>query len=165
MRQAGAAVQRPVRMVRQKAAPQSEAYETVLRAIAGGDGEWTASHLDNRHSFSLAARRSNGENMTQLSRHGVTVLIIEDDVRMLSACRQILEYAGYSVLVARRAQYGLSLFEDQRDSIDVALVDWKLPDLSGDHLIDRMIDYSSALFEEEGGHLRQGNGTQWRMTW
>ena len=77
--------------------------------------------------------------MVQTARQRVTVLIVDDDVRMLAVCRQILEYAGYNVLIAQRAAGAIDAFHDHHDTIDVVVVDWKLPDLSGDQVIDRIL--------------------------
>ncbi len=77
--------------------------------------------------------------MAQEARQRVTVLIIDDDVRMIAVCRQILEYAGYNVLIAQRAEQAIDAFHDHHDTIDVVVVDWKMPDLSGDQVIDHIL--------------------------
>ena len=77
--------------------------------------------------------------MVQRVRQHVTVLIIDDDVRMLAVCRQILEYAGHSVLIAQHAKAAIDVFHDHHDTIDVVVVDWKMPDLSGDQVIDHIL--------------------------
>ncbi len=78
--------------------------------------------------------------MTQSPGQRVTVFVIDDDVRMLAVCRQILEHAGHNVLVAQRGEDAIGTFHEHHPTIDVAVVDWKLPDLSGDEIIEQMLE-------------------------
>lgn len=67
-----------------------------------------------------------------------TVLFAEDDdtVRRLTAV--ILKQAGYTVVTAPDGTEAVSIFEDDPDSIDLALLDVVLPGLAGREVHDRL---------------------------
>ncbi|MBM3805015.1 MAG: response regulator transcription factor [Actinobacteria bacterium] len=58
-----------------------------------------------------------------------TLLFIEDDDHIRAALRLALEDEGYKVVEAATGQAGLSTFETK--SIDLVLLDLRLPDMSG----------------------------------
>ena len=74
------------------------------------------------------------------SHETATVLIIDDEPQVLEHCREILEGAGYRVLTAEDGQEGLEIFRAQHETIDVAIVDWILPDLDGRVWIDCLLE-------------------------
>lgn len=57
------------------------------------------------------------------------ILIIDDDVMMLSALRTLLEGVQYRVTTATDGNMGISMFRDHQP--DVVLLDLKLPSISG----------------------------------
>jgi PAS domain S-box-containing protein len=59
-----------------------------------------------------------------------TVLVIDDEILVLSATRQMLENAGFTVLCASGGREGISLFE-RHAAIDLVLLDMTMPDMSG----------------------------------
>ncbi len=71
---------------------------------------------------------------------GTTVLVVDDDIRMAKACRDILQDAGYEVTVARDATEAVRVFRMKHSAIGLAVVDWKLPGTQGDELIDRLLE-------------------------
>ncbi len=70
---------------------------------------------------------------------GETVLVIDDDARILVACRGVLDDAGYCVLLAEDGREGIEIFRAQHDSIDVIILDWILPSMSGDKWLDEIL--------------------------
>jgi CheY-like chemotaxis protein len=61
---------------------------------------------------------------------GVTVLIVDDDVRNVFALTSALELHGMRVLYADNGKDGLRLLSDHRD-VDIVLMDAMMPDLDG----------------------------------
>jgi len=57
------------------------------------------------------------------------ILLVDDDLGTLETFRTILHLARYDVLVAESGQSALSIIRDQ--AVDLALVDLRLPDISG----------------------------------
>jgi len=58
-----------------------------------------------------------------------TILIVDDDVRLLKMLRRTLVYEGYDVLTAEDGQQALEEIYDQRP--DVIVLDWMMPELNG----------------------------------
>ncbi len=98
-----------------------------------------------------------------------TILLAEDDEVIRDLVVQVLEQAGYRVLVAQDGEEALRLFEQQAETIDIALLDAVMPKQSGravDDVIRASRPYMPVLFStgygynilktgylpEEGGH-------------
>ena len=69
-----------------------------------------------------------------------TVLVVDDDIRMLTVCREILVKAGYRVLLAREGEEGTRAFRIDHNTISVVVLDWILPGLRGEELVDRLLE-------------------------
>jgi PAS domain S-box-containing protein len=67
-----------------------------------------------------------------------TVLLVEDDPRVRSAVKRMLELYGYRTLVAADAREASALAERHSGNIDVILTDVVMPDANGPQLADRM---------------------------
>jgi len=63
------------------------------------------------------------------------VLVIDDDDAVLQSCETILEDAGYEVHLASRPEAGLALL--RRHPFDLALVDFKLPGMTGFQVLEQ----------------------------
>ncbi|MBU4143135.1 GAF domain-containing protein [Patescibacteria group bacterium] len=64
------------------------------------------------------------------------ILVVEDDVELALNLKDILEEKGYPVAVAHNGQTALALFREK--IFDLALIDIRLPDMSGEELIDQL---------------------------
>ncbi|MBW1801977.1 MAG: response regulator [Deltaproteobacteria bacterium] len=60
-----------------------------------------------------------------------TVLVIEDDERVLNICGALLKNLGYRVLKARTGKKALNVAKTHESNIDVAILDVVLPDIGG----------------------------------
>jgi signal transduction histidine kinase/ActR/RegA family two-component response regulator len=76
---------------------------------------------------SLEARRSAG----LAARTGTTVLVVDDEVPILSGTRRLLERRGYRVLTAEGGPEALQLAQNAATPIDVAILDLRMPGMSG----------------------------------
>jgi len=63
-----------------------------------------------------------------------TLLLIDDEVRVLSALRRALRKEGYEILTASTAEEALALLEDR--PVDIVLSDHKMPGMSGVALLE-----------------------------
>jgi len=68
------------------------------------------------------------------------VLIVEDDMSLASNLQDVLEEEGYSAAVAYNGQTAFALCADQ--VFDLALIDIKLPDVSGVDLVEKLTQLS-----------------------
>jgi two-component system, OmpR family, phosphate regulon sensor histidine kinase PhoR len=68
---------------------------------------------------------------------GIRVLVVDDEPGMREGCRRILIAEGYAVETAEDGMAGLELFQQQRN-FAAALVDLKMPRLSGVELVEAL---------------------------
>jgi len=71
---------------------------------------------------------------TDLPKGEGTVLIIEDEKTLVKLFRKILEMLGYRVIEAETGQEAIELSKTFDGQIDLALLDIKLPDMSGNQI-------------------------------
>lgn len=72
---------------------------------------------------------------TQLSG---TALVIDDQETLLAVALEMLTAKGMNVLTARSGQEGIELFQKHAQTIDVVLLDMKMPDFNGDVVFARL---------------------------
>jgi len=64
------------------------------------------------------------------------VLAIDDEPEILDIIKQCLEMEGFQVLTALGAKAGLKLYETRGQEIGVVLLDYIMPDMTGDLVFD-----------------------------
>jgi CheY-like chemotaxis protein len=93
-----------------------------------------------------------------------TILVVDDEVDIVSMLTHILSNAGYTVLASHVSTDGLRLFEENIDDIDLVILDIIMPDLRGDELLRRILTLNpdarvilASGYSERGsyGHLLQ----------
>ena len=89
-----------------------------------------------------------------------TILIIDDEEIVRDTWREVLEELGYSVLCADRAEKGLNIFSAQRETIDVVILDYILPEMGGNEVLLKLRemrpDVRVLLCSGYGGNERFG---------
>jgi|SRR5579871_1125880 len=70
------------------------------------------------------------------------VLTIDDEPDVLDVLKACLESEGFRVLTANGAREGLDMYEKRRQEIGLVLLDYVMPDMTGDLVFDclRQID-------------------------
>ncbi len=63
-----------------------------------------------------------------------TALVIDDQEPILSVAEDILTATGMSVLLAQSGTAGIRLFQEHHQTIDLVLLDMKMPDMNGDEV-------------------------------
>jgi DNA-binding response OmpR family regulator len=66
------------------------------------------------------------------------ILVIDDEKDLLEIIQQALSDAGYVVRVATTGNDGLKLYEKRSAKIGLVLLDYLLPDLTGDLVLEHM---------------------------
>ena len=69
--------------------------------------------------------------MTQPLAGSGTILVIDDEEILRRTSRSILKSIGYKVLVAENGQKGVELFLENRDAVDLVLMDMIMPEMNG----------------------------------
>jgi CheY-like chemotaxis protein len=67
-----------------------------------------------------------------------TILCVDDDPLVLEVTCTVLERHGYRVLTAAAGGAALSLVRQTQEEISVVLLDWRLPDMTGEDLVLRL---------------------------
>ena len=68
-----------------------------------------------------------------------TILVVDDEVAVLTVVACMLQGGGYNVILAPNADTALRLAGQQSVSIDLALLDVVMPDMSGPDLAERIL--------------------------
>jgi DNA-binding response OmpR family regulator len=69
-----------------------------------------------------------------------SVLVVDDDIRMLRMMRRMLELEGFQVLVASSGEASLKMFE--KETPDIVLLDIMMPDMDGYAVCQRIREFS-----------------------
>jgi PAS domain S-box-containing protein len=67
-----------------------------------------------------------------------TILFVDDDTEIISVGRKILASLGYTVLVAQGGQSAVDLFMEQREKIDLVILDYVMPGMGGREVFDAL---------------------------
>jgi DNA-binding NtrC family response regulator len=67
-----------------------------------------------------------------------TILVVEDEVEILTLIARFLSNAGYGTLLASDALQALAISENSVQSIDVIVSDYNLPKFNGIDLADKI---------------------------
>ena len=68
-----------------------------------------------------------------------TILVVDDDLSVLSVIKCMLECGEYNVLMAHSAETALRMVERDDLTIDLMLLDVVMPDISGPDLAERIL--------------------------
>jgi PAS domain S-box-containing protein len=69
-----------------------------------------------------------------------TILVIDDEEAILVMVKKVLIQSGYTVHTAHTGKEGIRLFEREFQSIDLVLLDIKMPGMAGDRVLERLIE-------------------------
>jgi PAS domain S-box-containing protein len=67
-----------------------------------------------------------------------TILVVDDEEYILNADKAMLNELGYDVLLAKGGNQALRLFAENKDRIDLLILDLIMPDLGGEVVYDRI---------------------------
>ena len=67
-----------------------------------------------------------------------TVLVVEDELAILSLDERVLVGAGFKVLKAEDGRHGLEIFEAEHRQVDLVLLDWTTSHMSGREVVNGM---------------------------
>lgn len=73
------------------------------------------------------------------------VLLVEDDKTIVALLSMVLEREGWKVLAAGEGRQAIDLFMPAADKIRLAIVDGRLPDMSGEAVCRRLRDTQQEL--------------------
>jgi two-component system, cell cycle sensor histidine kinase and response regulator CckA len=81
----------------------------------------------------------------KLIKQSGTVLLVDDEASVRKVVMSILEEIGYRVLSARNGQEAIELYRNNKNEIDIVLLDMIMPDMGGGEVYDRLKDINSEV--------------------
>lgn len=113
--------------------------ERIEDFVFGVYGAFEAVILNHRDAVPVASQRKTVVAAVAAVEEGpVTVLAIDDDEAFLEAVSEMLKEKGWDVLTATSAARGLELLRLSREEIDVVLLDYNMPNLTGDVALEHL---------------------------
>ena len=67
-----------------------------------------------------------------------TVLLVDDEAKILDIGKEILEEMGYKVLVAQNGKQAVKVFKECKDAIDLVILDMIMPEMGGGEAYDKI---------------------------
>jgi len=74
-----------------------------------------------------------------------TILIIDDEEMLVDVGTQMLESLGYSVQTATGGRKGIKIFEENKEKIDLVILDMIMPDLAGKETFEALSRLKSSV--------------------
>ncbi len=74
-----------------------------------------------------------------------TILLIEDELMVRKTTSALLASGGYDVIEAADGEEGLALYERELSRIDLVMLDWSMPRLSGQAVLERLVRRSPEI--------------------
>ncbi len=65
-----------------------------------------------------------------------TILLVDDEEVITDVSREILETLGYRVMIARSGREAIGIYRENKDSIDLVIMDMIMPQMSGGEAFD-----------------------------
>ena len=74
-----------------------------------------------------------------------TVLLIDDEEMILDVGSNMLEGLGYRVMMATGGKQGLEVYEQNKDAIDIVIIDMIMPEIGGKETFDSMLKINPSV--------------------
>jgi len=67
-----------------------------------------------------------------------TILLVDDEPKVLDICERFLRSAGYSVLTAKNGREALATYEKNKTNVAIVVIDMIMPGMNGRELFDQL---------------------------
>ncbi|MBW1781943.1 MAG: response regulator [Deltaproteobacteria bacterium] len=74
----------------------------------------------------------------KVSKGSGTVMVVDDEELILDVLAPMLKRMGYDVLIARSGREAIQVYEENKDRIDIIVLDMVMPDMGGSETYDRI---------------------------
>lgn len=74
-----------------------------------------------------------------------TILLVDDQDLVIDVGRDMISMLGYTVLTAKSGEDALAVFQEHKDVIQLVVLDYMLPGMSGSEIYDRLIEIRPAV--------------------
>lgn len=89
------------------------------------------------------------------------ILFVDDDELVNESCRELVGHLGYEVLWALDGFRALEIFEEHRKTIDLVILDQKMPRMSGNECLEKLVkmDPSVKVIMSSGNYTTETDET------
>ena len=81
----------------------------------------------------------------ELNKTAGYILVVDDDEMIRRACRDILEYQGYRVILAQNGTEALEVVSNKTDNISLVMLDVVLPDMTGREVLSKIWEFKPEM--------------------
>jgi CheY-like chemotaxis protein len=67
-----------------------------------------------------------------------TILLVDDEIKILDIGKEILQEMGYEVLIAQNGKEAVEVFREHKEAIDLVILDMIMPEMGGGEAYDRI---------------------------
>jgi CheY-like chemotaxis protein len=78
------------------------------------------------------------EEANTIQKGNEVVLLVDDEEMIIEVGQEILEEMGYEVFLARNGKEAVDIFEENKDKIDMVILDMIMPDMGGGEAYDKI---------------------------
>ena len=86
----------------------------------------------------MMSRKQTYEKLEKSFKGSETILLVDDEGMVLEAGIMMLKRLGYRVFDANSGREALAVYEENRDTIDLVILDMIMPDIGGGETYDRL---------------------------
>jgi CheY-like chemotaxis protein len=74
-----------------------------------------------------------------------TILLVDDEDRIIDVCSELLKTMGYDVLIAKSGKEAIEAYRINKDDVDMVILDMIMPDMSGGETYDKLLGTNSKI--------------------
>jgi len=74
-----------------------------------------------------------------------TILLVDDEDRIIDVCSELLKKMGYDVLIAQSGKEAIEACRINKEDIDMVILDMIMPDMSGGETYDKLLGTNSKI--------------------
>jgi len=78
------------------------------------------------------------KNPLQIQKGQGGILLVDDEVMITEIGQLMIQRLGYTVLTADSGQKAIQIYSENREKIDLVILDIKMPEMSGEETFDRL---------------------------
>jgi PAS domain S-box-containing protein len=79
-----------------------------------------------------------GEKPLQLLKDQGVILLVDDDEMIIEIGKQMIQRLGFTVLTAASGKEAIQIYSENREKIDLVILDLIMPEMSGEETFDRL---------------------------
>jgi PAS domain S-box-containing protein len=74
-----------------------------------------------------------------------TILLVDDEDRIIDVCSELLKTMGYDVLIAKSGKEAIETYRIKKEDVDMVILDMIMPDMSGGETYEKLLGTNSKI--------------------